>query len=196
MVNDKCIVIPAAGASTRRGRPKQLVEYDGDTLIRRAVRVAFEALPHVIVVVGCEDSAVRKEISDLPAIAVDNPEWEKGMGKSISVGVQAAVDRYPGLEAVLVHLCDLPTIDSDHLQALLTYQQKTKADLIYTKYKDTKGVPAVFGRKFFGDLVFLDGDRGAKHLIGRMDDARKDYVEFQGAFVDIDLPEDLGEFGS
>ncbi|MDH3529639.1 MAG: nucleotidyltransferase family protein [Acidobacteriota bacterium] len=195
MLSNKCIVIPAAGASTRLGRTKQLVEFEGKSLIRRAVDEALDACPNVIVVTGCEHTAVSRELVGTPAIPVDNPEWEEGMGRSISVGVQAAIDRWPGLDGVMIYLCDLPTIGSDHLKNVFSCQLKTGADLIFTKYEDTGGVPALFGCKFFGDLVSLEGDRGAKHLITRLDAARKDYVEFEGAFVDVDLPENLADFG-
>ena len=192
MNESSCIVIPAAGPSTRLGQPKQLVEFDGISMIRRTVEFALDASPNVFVVVGCEDAAVRREIEDAPVIVVDNPDWEKGMGSSISIGVRAALDRMHDLDCVLIHLCDMPSIDGAHLKKLIERRYLTKAEVVFTEYTDTEGVPAAFGPRLIEELLFLDGDTGARQLIDRCDVSLKKSVRFDGNYVDIDLPEDLG----
>ncbi len=185
----RCIVIPAAGASRRLGTPKQMVQFEGESLIRRAAKTALDVLPDVIIVTGCEDVAVRREVQDLPVAIVDNPDWEKGMGTSIAVGARAAIDRFPELIGILIHLCDMPLIDAAHLKNLVREAGRSDSGLAYTEYEDTEGVPALFGRLLFEELLFLDGDRGAKQVIERTDN--KTPVKFNGLYVDIDLPEDL-----
>ncbi len=189
MRSSGCIVIPAAGASRRLGTPKQMVQFEGESLIRRAAKIALDVLPDVIVVTGCEDVAVRREVRDLPVAIVDNPDWEKGLGTSIAVGARAAIDRFPDLDGILIHLCDMPLITSEHLKKLVDAAALSNADLVYTEYEDTEGVPALFGKLLFEELLFLDGDHGAKRVIGRTDDRKA--VQFHGLYVDIDLPEDL-----
>ncbi|NNE65736.1 MAG: nucleotidyltransferase family protein [Pyrinomonadaceae bacterium] len=191
MSGNLVIVIPAAGSSSRLGRPKQLVEFEGVSLVRRAAETAIEASPDLVVVTGCEDIAVRDALKGIPVQVIDNPDWEKGMGRSIAVGVQQSLDLFPECAGILIFLCDLPTIDSGHLKRLIKKHGLEDLDLAYTKYTDTIGVPAVFGPRYFEDLIILDGDEGAKSIIGRGDDGRKMSVDFTGHFEDIDLPEDL-----
>jgi molybdenum cofactor cytidylyltransferase len=195
MTDNICIIIPAAGASKRLGRPKQLVEFDGKTLIRCAVEASLEVISNVIVVTGCEDVAVREQVEDLPVYFVDNPDWEKGMGTSIAVGLRAAIDRFEELDGAIIHLCDLPLIDSTHIKRIADKAERSGLSVVYTEYSDAKGVPAFFGKSMFEELLFLDGDRGAKKVIEQVNDSERESVVFDGLFADIDVPEDLGELG-
>ncbi len=189
--NNKCVVIPAAGASTRLGQPKQLVKFEGNALIRLAAEAALEVSPSVIVVVGCEAAAVRNEIADLPVVVVENPDWEKGMGKSISVGVRSAIDRFPTVDGILIHLCDMPLINGNHLRKLITEHSGSNCDLVYTEYSNIEGAPALFGRRFFAELLEVTGDRGARELIDQCHDSKKKPVKFAGTYADVDRPGDL-----
>ena len=111
------------------------------------------------------------------------------MGKSIAVGVQAALDRFEELSSLAVHLCDTPLIDASHLSKIL--EQGDESEVVLTQYDETTGVPACFGSTVFDQLLFLDGEAGARSFLSKdqIEDAVK--VPFRGGFVDIDLPEDL-----
>lgn len=89
-------VILAAGASTRMGTPKQLLQWQGRSLLRSIVETAIAAdCDPIIIVLGASSDLVQAEISDLPVQVVNNPEWRTGMGSSIRTGIQA----------LLVQLC-------------------------------------------------------------------------------------------
>lgn len=83
-------LVLAAGGSRRLGQPKQLLELDGETLLRRTVRIAVEAgCGPVVVVLGAGAEALRLQVAGLPAEVVVNAEWEQGMGGSIRAGLEA-----------------------------------------------------------------------------------------------------------
>ena len=109
-------VVLAAGGSSRLGRSKQLVVYGGFPLVVRAARTALETgADPVAVVIGAHASAVAEALSGLPVIAVLNPEWDRGIGRSIATGVRAIIDHDSSVGAVLVLLADQPLVDETAL---------------------------------------------------------------------------------
>ena len=80
-------VVLAAGASTRMGRNKLLLEVDGETLVARAARIAAEAgLDPVLVVLGHEADRVAAALSGPPAGRSSNPEHASGKASSCAPG--------------------------------------------------------------------------------------------------------------
>ncbi len=157
-------VVLAAGSSSRLGRPKQSIVFEGETLLARAARLAREAAGEAIV--------VTRE---------NNPDADEGIASSIRAGVKAA-----GNARILVMLCDQPFITAEHLRALLAVD----APIVATVYRGIAGVPAVFAPEFIPELLSLHGDRGARVVIQRHE-ARVHGVPFEPAAVDIDTEGDL-----
>jgi len=141
------IVVLAAGASRRLGHPKQLVEIDGEPLIRRAYRIASAVAPTIVV--------TRAEFAFGDAIV--NEHAEEGMASSIRLGV-AACDG-----DVLLMTCDQPHVTSAHLRALID----ANAPIAATAYAGMAGVPAFFAKEFRAELLALRGDVGARSVIER-----------------------------
>lgn len=162
-----CIVL-AAGASRRLGRPKQLVEFEGEPLIVRAERIARAVATTIVV--------TRPEFAHLVQNAVINEAPEEGMASSIRAGVAACEGD------VILMLCDQPLITSTHLYALAD----AHAPIAATAYAGTLGVPAFFASTFREELLALRGDVGAKSVIA----AHRDIVAavpFEDASVDVDV---------
>jgi molybdenum cofactor cytidylyltransferase len=181
------IVILAAGASSRLGRPKQLLPYLGKTLVEHAARTAIASgAAEVIVVVGAESDAVREKLQGLPVRIVRNVDWAEGMGGSIRCGVAALQD---GLECAVVALCDQPRITPDLLRELALRQIETGSRIVASSYDGVVGAPCAFGRELFADLMALQGDAGARDLI-RNSAAPVETVAFSGGNVDVDTPDD------
>ena len=81
-------IVLAAGGSTRLGEPKQLLEFDGETLVHAAVRAAQEGGCDVVcVVTGHASTAVENAVADLRPLLVHNEDWQRGMGSSIRLGL-------------------------------------------------------------------------------------------------------------
>lgn len=181
-------VLLAAGASSRMGQPKQLLTYQGQTLLRRAAETALAAgCQPLIVVTGALHHELAAEVADLPVRLVRNDIWEAGMGTSIGVGVQAAEEAAPEAPAVLVLLSDQPLITAEHLRQLLAAWQQSGLP-VATAYADTVGVPAVFGRVVWPQLLALPAAAGAKPLLQRLGD-ELGTVPCPAAALDVDTPE-------
>ena len=181
-------VILAAGASVRLGRPKQLLRFRGETLIRRAVRLAGEAgLTPVHVVVGYrggEVSAALGELGDTVAV-VTNRDWQQGMGSSLACGVASLPAT---AAAVLVLVTDQPYLSAELLAAVMARSRNAATSLVACRYASgAVGVPALFDRRHFAELAALSGDRGARSLFARHA-ASLATVSFPQGDADIDTP--------
>lgn len=175
-------VVLAAGASTRLGEPKQMVVLGGETLLERSVRVAREAgCSPVVVVLGAGYAYVLDHSLLGDAEPVINEEWEKGMGSSIRLGVQTLETVAKGVEGVVLMTCDQPAVTAQHLR-LIAAKDEIKA----SRYVGRNGIPAYFPAEYFGSLVTLRGDVGARELLI---DAR--YEGLERGELDVDTREDL-----
>jgi molybdenum cofactor cytidylyltransferase len=180
------VIILAAGESRRFGKPKQLAEFRGQSLIRRAVAAALESVcKPVVVVLGANAEVIEPQISG-PVKIVYNSNWESGMGSSIRAGVTAIESE---VDAVILMLCDQPLITSSVLNR---FAVRAKAGLVAAEYGETAGVPALFAREFFEELKSLDGAEGAKSILIK-NAARVERIRGLEA-ADIDTVEDLMKF--
>ncbi|MEC4748176.1 nucleotidyltransferase family protein [Methylomicrobium sp. Wu6] len=156
-------LILAAGGSRRLGRPKQLLRWQGRTLLERAIGSACRVLPgRIIVVLGAHAELIRESLAPDSAETVLNPDWQEGIASSINIGIKALPD---SAEAVLIVLCDQPLIDSSHLAALLNAWRNEPDRIVASQYDSSSGVPALFPAAYFNRLQTLTGDRGAKPLL-------------------------------
>ncbi|AWO02086.1 hypothetical protein DLD77_10455 [Chitinophaga alhagiae] len=175
------IVILAAGASTRLGRPKQLLPYKGDTLLNRAIKAAAGVhAAAVAVVLGAEAELIQSGVT-VPVVV--NPQYEEGMASSIRCGIQYMITQ--GAERVILMVCDQPHVDAAHLSALLAQQEATGAKIAASYYEGRSGVPALFDKSLFPELLALEGDVGARHVIEKHA-AGTVVVPFPAGAVDID----------
>lgn len=186
------VVLLAAGGSSRLGRPKQLLAYLGRTLVEHAARTALASgAAEVVVVVGAEAARVREALRGLRVRIVENPDWAAGMGGSIACGVAALEESNggEGVEAAVVALADQPRITPAHLRTLAARLGESSKPIVASSYDGVLGAPCAFARSEFARLAVLTGDVGARHLI-RNGEEPVEAVEFAGANVDVDTPED------
>ncbi|WP_133273348.1 nucleotidyltransferase family protein [Hymenobacter radiodurans] len=89
------LILLAAGASTRMGQAKQLLYFQGQTLLRRAAETAVATgCQPLVLVTGALHKELVAEIDDLPFLVTHNPDWAVGMGSSIRTGL-AALEKAP-----------------------------------------------------------------------------------------------------
>lgn len=184
-------VILAAGGSSRLGQPKQLLSFQSESLIRRAVRSALEAgCPCIVVVTGHASDRIEMELRGTPAILVENSEWQRGLGTSIRCGLRHLLNSRPETEALVLLACDQPFLDASVIGSLISQQENSGKPIVASSYASTLGGPALFHRSCFESLLALPDDSGAKTLIESRT-AEVAQIEFEKGAVDIDTPGDL-----
>lgn len=176
-VDNVYAIILAAGASSRMGSPKQLLEWRNRPLLEHAVANACAVLnERVIVVLGAHAESIQTTI-DLGGVSpIVNSDWQEGMASSIRAGVQALPE---SAGAVLILLCDQPLINAAHMQNLLNNWQNAPTRIVVSQYHHSVGVAALFPADFFEHLMSLRDDRGAKPVLMR----------FENSLLKIPLPE-------
>ena len=180
----------AAGGSSRLGRPKQLLQFHGKTLLRRAAETLADSVcDPIIIVLGAEIDGSKSEIADLRLHVVVNDDWQAGMSSSIKAGLKGLLNIEPNLAAVVITLCDQPYVIANQIGLFTTEFHNTRADIIAAKYGETTGVPALFSHEMFDKLLCLEGDKGARELI-RNTNSLVTIKLGEGAF-DIDTLRDL-----
>ncbi|MER6945738.1 nucleotidyltransferase family protein [Nonomuraea sp. NPDC000554] len=169
----------AAGRGARLGRPKALIEYGGERLVDRGVRLLEEGGCHpVVVVLGAATVQVRG------AVTVRNPDWESGMGSSLRAGLAALP---PDAESVVVALVDQPFVQPEAVRALIA----SGAELAVATYDGRRRNPVLIARRHFAEVAELAvGDVGARPFIRAHPDLVTE-VPCPGDPADIDTPEDL-----
>jgi CTP:molybdopterin cytidylyltransferase MocA len=178
----------AAGGSRRMGRPKQLLAWQGTSLVRRAAETALASrCRELVVVLGAQASLVEAELVDLPLRTCVNPDWEEGIASSLRTGVEALGD---DAEAVLVLLADQPKVEASLLDRLIAAYETSRRGLAACSHGGAPGAPALFSRRYFEALGGLSGDRGARALLeAHRDDCS--LVDAPLAVFDVDTPADL-----
>ncbi len=156
-------IILAAGASSRLGSPKQLVDTGGRSLLRRtAETVCASRAREVFAVLGFDAPAMQAELQGLPLNVLVNDLWREGISSSIRRAIRSLP---PGSDAALIVLCDQPRLTPGHLDALIDASERAPGRPVASGYGGSAGVPAVFPRAMFPGLLQLTGDHGAKALL-------------------------------
>jgi molybdenum cofactor cytidylyltransferase len=173
------IIILAAGASTRMGKPKQLLEYNGRSLIQHAVEVATASGCHpIIVILGANAERIKPEIATLSVETIENLFWQQGMSTSIRKGIETLNKNNSKAEAAILMLCDQPFVSPDLIEQLIKVYRTTCAP-----------IPALFDRTLFSQLTTLSNDVGARQIIKKYSQ-QVAKVSFPEGIIDIDTPQD------
>ena len=183
------IILLAAGTSSRMGLPKLLLPVDesGRTMLRKTLdELAVLRLP-IITVTGRYRAEIEEALSDgINVQLVHNEDWSGGMSTSIEAGITAAGASPSGF---LIALADQPFVTSRQYAALLHAFDASECPLVATAYPEGPGVPAVFAKRYTGELTGVSGRGGAKYLL-RGGKHRVWTIDFGTSPVDIDTPED------
>lgn len=158
-------VVLAAGASTRFGKPKQLLDWGGVPLLAHVADVTLDAsLDPVIVVLGCQAEASRAALGARPVHAAMNWRWEGGMSTSVQVGLATLP---PTTDAAIFLQCDQPLITPDLLRTLAACFEETGASIVHPTHAGRRSTPVLFARRLFPELAAVTGDKGGRSLITR-----------------------------
>lgn len=184
------IVILAAGASKRMGEPKQLLAWGNSTLIEYIIQKALKVeVNEVSVVLGANYNTINNKIKKYPINIINNIDWKAGLSSSIS----KAVSHYSiesKIDALIFILADQPFITDDYLSRMLSNFTPNQNQIKATRYEDGKlGIPVLFDKFYFDELLCLNGDIGANHILQNNKNC-VDVLEVSFSNVDIDSKED------
>ncbi len=162
------VLILAAGASSRMGRIKQLLPWKKTTLLGNAIESAQDLEnPDIFVVLGAHVDKIKENSVVKNIVCIDHTDWEKGLGSSIAFGIRHIVATRGDYHGILIMLCDQPLIDSIYLNVMVDTLKKNTKGIVATAYGNRVGVPAIFDKKYFPELMELNEDKGAKSIIGK-----------------------------
>jgi molybdenum cofactor cytidylyltransferase len=187
-------IVLAAGRSTRMGAPnKLLADVAGKPMVRHVIEAALasRATP-VLLVTGHQKSKVRSALAELDVTFVANPDYAAGLSSSLKAGIAAASAAASG---ALVLLGDMPRITSDHIDRLIAaFDAADGQAIIVPVHEGRRGNPILWPKAFFAEMLQLDGDSGAKRLLGlHAGNVREVDLGTDAIFADIDTPEALAK---
>ena len=187
------VVVLAAGQSRRMGRCNKLLEpVDGEPMVRHAVRAAASAAGGrpVVVVTGHEREEVEAALSGYDVAFAHNPDYGAGLSTSLARGVAALP---PGIEGAIVCLADMPGVRAEHLERLRdAFDPGAGAAICVATRRGKRGNPVLFASRFFPEMCDVEGDVGARHLIGAYAElVREVEMPDDGVLLDIDSPSAL-----
>ncbi len=185
------VVVLAAGASRRMGRPKQLLRFEGTTLLRHTVQRALHSVCRpVVVVLGCRAAEIAPQLDGFAVSLVVNQDWQEGMSTSIRAGLNWLQKASAPPPAVIFMTCDQPAVNGDLLDRLADLHRFGDAPIVACRYKGTLGVPALFAASLYPHLMALRGDQGARSIL-RSEVRPHETIDFPAGAFDIDRPENL-----
>ena len=188
-------ILMAAGASTRLGQAKQLLEWKGRPLIAHGARTALDAgLDPVVVVIGHRADEMRAALRSMTVTLVENPRWPEGMSTSMQAGLSALPD---DIDAAMFLLVDQPRIEARHLKAMIAVHRASSKHIVVSAFRGGRASPTLFDRALFDQLLRITGDVGGRSII----DAYPGMVEpveadDELALLDIDTIEDWQRIGN
>jgi len=185
-------VVLAAGRGTRmKGENKLLAEIEGKPILRRTVEAALASKAKtVIVVTGHEEARARSALAGLPVEFAHNDRYAEGLSTSLKAGILAVPQ---GCEAAAVLLADMPEVSAALIDRLAAALNPESGALIAVPMRAGKrGNPVVWSRRFFGELMKLEGDTGARHLVGAYQEAAVEVpADDDAIFLDVDTNDAL-----
>ena len=188
-------ILLAAGESKRMGRPKQLLEWQGKTLLQHSLEsIINSAADEIILVLGHEADRIGKSLPAFPIKIVINPDYKQGMASSLRHGL-LAMD--PGSEAFLVLLADQPGIGPEIINTLIRAfrQADPKRGIVRPVYRGLRGHPVLIGAQYLQEALQLQGDVGARRiLMNHPGDILEIDVDQDAVLKDIDTPEEYRKY--
>jgi molybdenum cofactor cytidylyltransferase len=187
---DLGVLILAAGLSSRMGRPKMLLPWQGSTVIQSVVNAYISCgIGEIIVVTGGVRQEIEKLLFGLPVRLVYNPLFENGeMLDSLKIGLRSFSE---GIKAAMIALGDQPRIRQREIEMVVDGYLHSQASLVVPSYQMRRGHPWVIEKPLWDDLLnleiprtlrtFLQENAGAIHYIN---------VDTPSILIDMDTPDD------
>ena len=183
-------IVLAAGRSARMGEQTKLfLKIKDCSMLQQVVRNLESSLvERIFVVTGHERERVREELSDAKVTFVHNRDYAKGLSTSLRCALAQLPKKY---DAALVCLGDMPYVNGKQIDGLIdAFSPATEKSICVPTYQGKRGNPVLWSRRFFQEIMEVQGDVGARHLIGEYEDLVVEVeVDNVGVMTDIDTPQ-------
>ncbi len=169
-ISPAAAVVLAAGAGRRMGRLKQLLPWQGRSLLVHVLQqVLASDIQQVVLVLGAEAetvaAALPAEQRSAPRLQiVVNEHWREGQSSSVCAGLSALP---PTVGSATFVLADQPGVTPELLNALLQRHRETLAPLVLPHWHGRRGNPVLFDRTLFPALRQIQGDQGGRAIFSR-----------------------------
>ncbi len=183
-------IVLAAGASTRMGRPKALLPWQGATLLAHQLeqlrRAGIEE--RIVVVGGSEAAAIADEARRAGAAVAVNERWREGRASSLRAGAAAVPD---DADPIVVVSVDQPR-PASIIRALLAAYGRRPAAAVVPVHDGSRGHPTLVAGRLLAELrAVCDQDRGLRAVLERhADDVTEAPVDADVIHLDLNTPED------
>jgi molybdenum cofactor cytidylyltransferase len=192
-------LILAAGRSTRMGALNKLTEeIAGKPMVRHVADAAAAAgLAGLYVVTGNAPEAVRAALEGIAFEEIPNPDFRNGLATSLAAGVRRLMQE-DDLDGAIILLGDMPLVTAGLIERLVAAFSPSDGHAICVPVLDGKrGNPILWSARFFPDMASIQGDTGAKHLLGENAEWIAEVpVADPAIFRDIDTPAALAALRS
>jgi molybdenum cofactor cytidylyltransferase len=178
-------IILAAGESKRMNGIKQLLPWKDSTLLEHAIAQSLQSYTNdVYLVLGANKDKILKAVDTRKVNVIINDDWPLGMGTSIAAVIRFISANHLNFDGILIRLIDQPLLDVSYYNLLINKYIDSK-NIIASSYKSGYGVPAVFDKIYFDELLVLRSDKGAKSIIN---EHKKELivVDSEGRTIDLD----------
>ncbi|MEK3916485.1 nucleotidyltransferase family protein [Paenibacillus sp. FSL H7-0331] len=185
----------AAGQSTRMGSNKLRLPLGPMNLGNYALAAALSSNLDYVLVVSNEVAAdwidhtfylnpIHRKWS-----VIRCSEAHVGQAHSLRCGVQAALAVEAA--AVMILLADQPFITKEMINELLIrFQKNTNLGFVASRYDGLARPPVIFAQRMFPELLRLQNDQGARHLIRKESSGICIDFAIPGLFMDVDTADD------
>ena len=164
-------IVPAAGMSTRMGRNKLLLAFEGKALIAQAVDTLLESeVDEIIVVLGHEADKVKEKLRGKQVTFVENSNYRQGMGTSIRAGLGAVSS---GATAIMIYLADQPLLEPEDVNRLIGAFAEARdqgKSIVVPFFHGQRGNPVILDSSYKEAILEVVGEVGCKRVIKRNPD--------------------------
>lgn len=184
-------LVLAAGASTRMGEPKALLDLAGEVALARMLRV-LRATPieHVVVVLRTAGPSLRRAVDLAGVTTAINVAPDAGQLSSLRI---ALANLATAADAFLLCPVDVPMFEAADVRALLDAwtSRSPGTSIVVPSHAGRRGHPALFARALAAEFLALSADAPANEVI-RRDARRVHHVVLANPWLvrDLDTPQE------